>query len=74
MPGLVNDFSSGTLAYIASRLAGVSNVSSADEATIKSGGVAFSQEHAAAQVYATLALAQAVRELRDEIHAHGSEH
>ncbi|HTT91375.1 MAG TPA: hypothetical protein VMF65_17595 [Acidimicrobiales bacterium] len=73
MPGLVNNFSSETLALIASRLAGPPDVSLVDESDIKAGRVDFSEQRDLAQVYATLAVAQAVRELRDEIHSHRSE-
>lgn len=74
MTGLVNNLPSDTLAFIASRLAGPPDVSLAEEVDIKAGNVAFSEQRDLAQIYATLALVQAVRELRDEIHAQRGEH
>jgi hypothetical protein len=74
VPGLVNNPPSDMLAFIASRLAGPPDVSLAEEADITAGRVDFSEQRDLAQIYATLALVQAVREVCDEIHAQRGEH
>lgn len=68
MAGLINNLSSEDLALVASHVAGPPNLSSLDVQAVKSGPERLGVNPAVAQVYATLALVQAVRELRDEIH------
>lgn len=69
MTGLLNDLDSAALAVLASRTLqhGVHASPTADD--IESGRLHVTTDNAAAQVYATLALVQAVRELRDAVAA-----
>jgi hypothetical protein len=68
MPGLMNNLSSEDLALIASRLAGQPDLLTVDMNDVRSVRDPFGVDERVAQVCATLALVQAVRELRDEIH------
>jgi hypothetical protein len=68
MAGLINNLSSEDLALVASHVAGPPNLSSLDVQAVKSGPEQLGVNPAVAQVYATLALVQAVRELTAELH------
>ena len=67
MAGLINNLSSEDLALVASHVAGPPNLSSLDVQSIKA-PEQLGVNPAVAQVYATLALVEAVRELTAEVH------
>jgi len=69
MTGLLNDLDSAALALLASRTLQHGVHASPTAADIESGSLHVTTDNAAAQVYATLALVQAVRELRDAVAA-----
>jgi proteasome lid subunit RPN8/RPN11 len=74
MAGLINNLSSEDLALVASHVAGPPNLSSLDVQSIKSGPEQLGVNPAVAQVYATLALVEAVRELTAEVHGTHADH
>jgi hypothetical protein len=68
LAGLINNLSSEDIALVASRLVGPPSLSSLDIQAIRSGREDIGKDERAAEVYATLALVQAVRELTAELH------
>lgn len=68
MVGLINDLDAQGLALLASHYLGSDGASTVDSQQVKGGSLPFGKtDSQVAQVYATLALAEAVRELTDEL-------
>jgi hypothetical protein len=68
LAGLINDLDVETLALLASHYLGNDGAYAVDTEQVKKGGRPFGKtDSQVAQVYATLALVQAVRELTDSL-------
>ncbi|HTV12484.1 MAG TPA: hypothetical protein VME20_11570 [Acidimicrobiales bacterium] len=68
MAGLINDLDAETLALLASHYLGNDGASTVDAEQVKRGDLPFGKtDSQVAQVYATLALVEAVRELTEAL-------
>lgn len=66
--GLINDLDAEALALLASHYLGNDGASSVNAEKVKGGGLPFGKtDSQVAQVYATLALVEAIRELTDQL-------
>lgn len=65
MPGLIDDYSSQTLAFLAASFLGADGRMDLDR--LRRGEVTVKTSVAVAQVYATLAVAQAIREVQESL-------
>lgn len=64
----MKDLDSGSLSFLASHYLGGDGVATLDAEEVKSGGLRVGKtDYQVAQVYATLALVEAVRELTNEL-------